>query len=185
MLIKNTAQFTANPNTESALKWIGSHISPWQAVIGMSTLAGIGSGWAALFRHSSIPSPLWAAFSMMLVTFAGWYAWSFFTFLTDHLVFRGHSDWYSIRHAFAQAYMLQGLSFLVFTHPLGTLWSGVAAYLTIFAWGIVGPRQLGMRTWQAIVSATIGMLMWLACLVVLLFALQQNGVYLGIGAFLV
>ena len=78
--------------------------------------------------------------------------------------------------------MLQALPFFVFTHPLGTLWVWVAFHLTIMAWGIVGPRRLGMRTVQAVVAATLGTLVWLACLSVPMLTVTWDGLYVGIGA---
>jgi hypothetical protein len=41
-----------------------------------------------------------------------------------------------------------------------------------------------MRTWQAMVAAALGMLLWLACLLALTLVLVWDGTYLGIGAFL-
>jgi hypothetical protein len=50
--------------------------------------------------------------------------------------------------------LFQALSTFAFTHPLDFLWAWVARYLTIMAWGIVGPRRLGTRTVQKVVAAT-------------------------------
>jgi hypothetical protein len=160
-------------------------VVPWEIVIAASFLAGIGNGWTALIRQSRIPSPFLAAVTMMLATFAGWYVWGFFTHLIDRTFFGDHADYQGVLDTFWRAYVFQALSLLTFIHPMGWLWTWIASYATIVAWGIVGPRRLGMKTWQALVSATLGMLMWLACLVALTLTLKVDGLYIGIGAFLV
>jgi hypothetical protein len=158
--------------------------SLWQVVVAASTVAGVGSGWRVLMTKAAPASPLTVAVAMMLVTYAGWYAWAFFTHLTDAALFGGHGDYRSTLNAFGRAYAFQALFALTFTLPLGWLWGWVALYATVAAWGIVGPRRLGMRTWQAIVSATLGMLIWLACLLVMTLTLVSGGLFLGVGVFL-
>ena len=113
----------------------------------------------------------------MLVTFVGWYAWGFFTHLADVLLFGGHSDYAGTLHIFGRAYILQALLALTFVPPFGWLWGWIALYATLVAWGIVGPRHLGMRTWQAIAAGALGMFMWLACLFLLQLTLAWPGVY--------
>jgi hypothetical protein len=158
--------------------------SLWQIVALVSFCAGIGSGWTVLARQAELSSPLVAAITMTLATFAGWYVWGFFTHLTDVVLFGGHSDYWGTLNAFGRAYVFQALFFLTFANPLGWLWGWVALYATVVAWGIVGPRHLGMRTWQAIVAVTLGMLLWLACQLILTLALAWSGPCLGVGAFL-
>ncbi len=87
-----------------------------------------------------------------------------------------------LNSAFAQAYLFQALFLFAFTHPLGFLWVWVATYLTIVAWGVVAPRRLGVRTVQAVVAATQGMLVWLACLAVPMPTVTWDGLHVGIGA---
>jgi len=159
-------------------------VSPWLVVAGISCVAGVGNGWALLARPTLSPSPFLGALTMMLATFGGWWAWSFFTHLIDGALFGGHGDYRETLAAFAPAYSLQALSFLAFTHPLGWVWTWIATYLTIVAWAIIGPRRLGMRTYQAVVAATLGLLVWLACLLAFTLAFQWDGMYVGIGAFL-
>jgi hypothetical protein len=161
-----------------------AHLAPWQVMLIVSTLAGVGSGWTALVRQSNVPSPFLAALTMMLATFAGWYAWSWFTHLADVVLFGGHSDYQGVLDTFWQAYAFQGLSLLTFVEPIGWLWTWVGAYFTIVAWGVIAPRRFGMRSYQAIAAATAGMLVWLACLLVVVLVLKWQGMYLGIGAFL-
>jgi hypothetical protein len=120
----------------------------------------------------------------MLVTFAGWYVWGYFIHVTDSVFFGGHSDYRGTRDAFARAYGLQALLFFTFTDARGWLWGWIGLYATIAAWAIVGPWQLGMRSWRAILTAALGLLMWLACLLFLELALDRTGVYVGLGAFL-
>jgi hypothetical protein len=171
-------------------RW-GSSI--WQIVAIVSLAAGIGSGWRVLLLRSEflapVPtgdllSPLTATVTMVLATFAGWYVWGYFTHLFDSVLFGGHSAYRDTLNAFGRAYVFQFLFLFTFTRPLGWLWGWIAMYATVAAWGIIGPRQLGMRTWQAIVSATCGMLVWMACLLLLNITLMLDGGYLGIGAFL-
>jgi hypothetical protein len=159
--------------------------APWQIVALVSVAAGIGSGWRASVHQAGLVSPLGAMVTMILATFAGWYIWSFFTHLTDVVIFRGHSDYQGTLNAFGRAYCFQVLFFFTFTNPLGIMWGWIAYYATIAVWGIIGPRHLGMRTWQAILAATLGMLLWMGCLLILTFAFVSNGTYPGVGAFLV
>ena len=165
---------------------VAEHVRPamWQIMVLVSFVAGVGSGWRILIQQAPLLSPLAASITMMLATFAGWYVWSFFTHLTDLVLFGGHSDYRSTLEAFGRAYIFQALFFLIFTNPLGWLWGWIALYVTVAAWGVVGPRHLGMRTWQAIVAASLGMLLWLACLMLVTMSLVVEGNYLGIGAFL-
>jgi hypothetical protein len=156
----------------------------WQMVALVSFVAGVGSGWQVLVFRAELLSPLVAAATMMLAMFAGWYVWSFFIYLADNALFGGHSDYQGTLNAFGIAYLHQVLFFFAFTRPLGGLWGWIALYLTVAAWGVIGPRRLGMRTWQAILAATLGMLLWLACLLVATLALVFDGTYIGIGAFL-
>ena len=101
--------------------------------------------------------------------------------LTDVVLFGGHTDYRGTLHAFGRAYVFQALLFFSFANPLGGLWAWVALYLTVAAWGIVGPRRLGMRTWQAIAAASLGLLWWLACLLILTLTLDGGGSYIGWG----
>ena len=94
-------------------------------------------------------------------------------------------DYRSTLNAFGWAYVFQALFALTFTPTLGWLWGWVALYATVAAWGIVGPRRLGMRTWQAIVAAALGLLIWLACLLLITAVLASGGIFLGVGVFLV
>lgn len=186
MLIKNTSKL---PEMSSSLTWQTAMLrvrpSLWQIVAFASLLAGIGGGWKALGSLEEILSPLPATVTMMLVTFAGWYIWSYFTYLTDQVLFGGHSDYRGTLNAFGRAYVFQALLVFIFTSPLGWMWGWIALYFTVAAWGVIGPRQLGMRTWQAIVAAALGMLLWLACLLILTLTLVWDGLYVGIGVFLV
>lgn len=156
----------------------------WQVVALVSLCAAVGSGWTVLARQSELLSPLTAAATMMLVTFAGWYVWGFFTHLSSAVLFGERSDYRETLNAFGRVYVFQALAFFTFTNPLGWLWSWVALYVTVVAWGFVGPRRLGMRTWQAVVAVTLGMLMWLSCLLILTLTLVWDGSYVGVGAFL-
>ena len=160
------------------------HVAPWQVVAVVSCGAGIGSGWTTLAREARVPSPFLAAITMMVAAFVGWYAWAFFTHLVDSALFGRHSDYQGTLEAFARAYVFQALSLFTFTHPLGWLWTWVASYFTVVAWGIVGPRRLGMRTYQAIVAATLGMLIWFVCQLAFTLTFTWDGLYVGIGAFL-
>ena len=159
--------------------------APWQIVALVSIAAGIGSGWRASAHQAELLSPLSAMVTMILATFAGWYVWSFFAHLTDVVIFGGHSDYQGTLNAFARAYCFQALFFFTFTTPLGWLWGWTAFLATVAAWGIIGPRHLGIRTWQAVLAATLGMLLWMGCLLILTLTLVWNGTYLGVGAFLV
>jgi hypothetical protein len=158
---------------------------PWKTVAVVSLAASIGNGWAAIVRQSRTPSPFMSALTMMLAVFAGWYAWAFFAHLVDKAFFGGHARYSDFLSAFSRAYAFQALSFFAFTHTLGFMWVSVAFFLTIVAWGIVGPRRLGMRTGQAVIAATLGMLVWLACLALLSLTVTWDGLCVGIGAFLV
>jgi hypothetical protein len=184
-----TAKSTLNSLTAAAslpLKGVLRHIrpTPWHVIAGASFVAGIGSGWTVLVRQAEVPSPFLAAITMMLATFAGWYAWGFCLHLIDGSLFGRHAGYQQTLEAFAPAYACQALCLFTFTHPLGWLWTWIASYLTIVAWGFVGPRRLGMRTYQAIVAATLGMLIWLLCLLGLTMTITWDGLYVGIGAFL-
>ena len=159
--------------------------APWQIVALVSLAAGIGSGWRASAHQAELLSPLSATVTMIVATFVGWHVWSFFTHLTDVVIFGGHSDYQGTLNAFGRAYCFQVLLFFTFTNPLGWLWGWIAFYATVAAWGIIGPRHLGMRTWQAVLAATLGMLLWQGCLLALTLMLVSNGTYLGVGAFLV
>ncbi len=158
--------------------------SLWHVVLVVSYAAGVGSGWRVLLTQDEQVSPLAVAATMMLVTFAGWYVWGFFTHLIDVALFGGHADFRGTLNAFGRAYVLQALFVLTFTQPLGWLWGWIALYATVAAWGIIGPRHLGMRSWQAIVAASLGLLLWLACLLALSLALVSDGMRLGVGVFL-
>jgi hypothetical protein len=185
MLTKNTSKLLEVPSGFT-LEAMTQRVRPslWQIVTLVSFCAGVGSGWQVLVSQAELPSPLVAAATMMLATFAGWYVWGFFTHLTDNVLFGGHSDYQGTLNTFGRAYVFQALFFFTFTRPLGWLWGWIALYVTIAAWGIIGPRHLGMRTWQAIVAATLGMLLWLACLLILTLTLVWDGTYVGVGAFL-
>jgi hypothetical protein len=162
----------------------GLWAAPWQVILGVSFLAGMGSGWTVLLRPSSMLSPFLAAITMMLATYAGWYAWAFFTHLADMVFFGKHGSYQDTLDCFGQVYVLQVLSSLTFAGPLGWMWTWVASYLTVAAWGVAGPRRLGMKSWQAIVAATVGLLLWLACLAAVTLLVTKDGMYVGIGAFL-
>lgn len=185
MMTESMSRFTEMPKvaTREALAQL-VHPSLWQVIALISFAAGVGSGWRVLVQQADFLSPLVAAITMILATFAGWYTWGFFTYLTDSVLFGGHSDYQGTLNAFGRAYLFQVLFFFVFAKPLGWIWGWVALYLTVVAWGIIGPRKLGMRTWQAIVAVSIGMLLWLACLLILTLTLVWDGYYIGIGAFL-
>jgi hypothetical protein len=195
MISKSTTKILEMPRASavvSAMQRVGP--SMWPTVALVSLAAGIGSGWRVLFLRSEflapmtsteLLSPLTATATMVLATFAGWYAWGFFIHYCDKALFGGHSTYSGTLNAFARAYIFQVLFLLTFTRPLGWLWGWVALYATVAAWGIIGPRHLGMRTWQAVVSASAGMLMWMACLALMNVALMCDGACLGIGAFLV
>jgi len=155
----------------------------WQVVALVSFGAGIGNGWRALTNPTAQAPPLLAAVTMMLVTFAGWYVWGFFTYLTDAVLFGGHADYRETLDAFGRAFVFQGLLFFTFINSFGWLWGWVALYVTVAAWGIIGPRRLGMRTWQAVVAASLGMLVWLACLLILTLTFVWDGAYIGVGVF--
>jgi hypothetical protein len=170
-------------NAEAVMEWVRPSL--WQIVAGASVAAGIGSGCRIMTRQAELPAALVAALTMMLATFAGWYVWGFFTSLTDRILFGGHSDYRGTLSAFARAYVFQALFLCTFTNPMGWLWGWIALYSTVAAWGVVGPRRLGMRTWQAIVAATLGMLVWLVCLLVLTLTLTVDGQFIGVGAFLI
>jgi hypothetical protein len=169
-----------------AIRQISARIwpAPWEMVAFASLVASVGGGWAVLARQAGTPSPFLVALTMMLATFGGWYVWAFFTHLVDTTLFGGHASYQELLDAFAHAYVFQSLSLFAFTFSLGWLWTWAAFYFTIVAWGVVGPRRLGMRTYQAIVSATLGMLMWLACLLVLILVMTRDGLYVDIGAIL-
>ena len=159
--------------------------APWQTVALVSLAAGVGGGWRAVMQQADLSAPFMTAAAMMLVTFAGWYVWGAFTHFTDVLLFGHHSDYRGTLDAFARAYALQALFFFTFSSFLGLQWGWIAFYATIAVWGIVGPRRLGMHSWQAIVAATCGMLLWIGCLVTLTTTLVWNGAYVGIGVFAV
>jgi hypothetical protein len=185
MLTKSTSGLSQIPSgfTRQTLR---QHMRPslWQVVALVSFAAGVGNGWRVLFLRLETPSPLTAATATMLTTFAGWYVWGFFTHLTDVILFGGHSDYRATLHAFGCAYIFQLLLFFGFVNPLGWLSGWIALYLTVAAWGIIGPRQLGMRSWQAVAAATLGLTWWLACLLILTLTLTRDGSYIGWGAFL-
>ncbi len=183
MLTKDMTRFVQAP---LSLNKVRQRVRPalWHMVALVSFFAGVGSGWQVLIFRAELLSPLVAAATMMLATFVGWYAWSFFIYLADNALFGGHSDYRGTLNAFGVAYLHQAICFFTFTRPLGWAWGWVAFYVTIAAWGVIGPRRLGMRTWQAIVAATLGMLLWLACLLALTLTLVVDGTYVGIGAFL-
>ncbi len=185
MLIKDASELQKVPSG-FALDTAMQRVRPalWQVVAVVSLVAGIGNGWQVLAFRAELLSPLVAAIVMTLATFGGWYAWGFFTHLTDSVLFGGHSDYRGTLNAFGRAYVFQALFFFTFTRPLGWLWGWIALYVTIVAWGVIGPRRLGMRTWQAILAATLGMLLWLACLLILTLVLVFDGTYIGIGVFL-
>ncbi len=185
MLTKDTTRFFQAPSS-LILNKVRQRVRPelWHMVALVSFLAGVGSGWQVLIFRAELLSPLAAAATMMLATFVGWYAWSFFIYLADNALFGGHSDYRGTLNAFGVVYLYQAICFFTFTRPLGWVWGWIAFYATVAAWGIVGPRRLGMRTWQAIVAATLGMLLWLACLLVLTLTLVVDGTFIGIGAFL-
>lgn len=185
MITKDTSKLIHVPVDLSAANVL-RRLRPadWQLVALVSLCAGIGSGWQVLLSQTEFLSPLTAAVTMVLATFVGWYAWGFLTYLTDSVLFGGHSDFQSTLAAFSRAYLFQALFLLTFTRPLGWLWGWIALYLTIGAWAIIGPRQLGMRSWQAVVVATVGMVVWLACLLIGTLTLVWHGSYIGVGAFL-
>jgi hypothetical protein len=158
--------------------------SQWEIVVLVSFCAGLANGWRVLLCQAELLSPITAAVTMTLLTFAGWYVWGFFTHLNDVVLFGGRSDYRGTLKAFGWAYVFQVLFVFSFTRPLGWMWGWIALYATVVAWGIVGPRHLGMRTWQAMVAAALGMLLWLACLLAVTLVLVWDGTYLGIGAFL-
>lgn len=185
MLTKSTSGLSQVPSGSTG-EGLRRHIQPslWQVMALVSLAAGVGNGWRILFWQVESPSPLTAATATMLATFAGWYVWGFFTHLTDVVLFGGHADYRETLHAFGRAYIFQMLLFLSFANPLGWLWGWIALYLTVAAWGIIGPRQLGMRTWQAVLAAALGLMWWLGCLLILTLTLTRSGLYAGWGAFL-
>ena len=185
MLTKDTSKLIRLP-VELPAASVLHRLRPanWQLVALTSLCAGIGSGWQVLLSQTELLSPLTAAITMVLATFIGWYAWGFFTYLTDSVLFGGHADFQGTLAAFSRAYLFQALFLFTFTRPLGWLWGWIALYLTIGAWGVIGPRQLGMRSWQAVVVVTVGMLVWLACLLIGTLTLVLDGTYIGVGAFL-
>jgi hypothetical protein len=151
----------------------------------ISVLAGVGSGLAALSAHTQTLSPLWAAGTMTLMAFAGCYLWALFTHLVDRVFFGSQTGYRQTLDVFWKAYAFQALTFLCFTRPLGWLWTWIAAYLTIVAWGFIASRRLGMRPSRAIVTATLGLLVWFACQTAWTLLVKWDGLYLGVGAFLV
>lgn len=151
----------------------------------VSFAAGVGSGWRVLTHQAPLLPPFKTTATVLLATFAGWYVWGFFTHLTDQVFFGGHSDYRGTLSAFGRVYVFQVLVFFTFTDPLGWLWGWIAFYVTIATWGIIGPRRLGMRAWQALVSATMGALLWLACLLISILTLAGGGTYLRLSALLV
>jgi hypothetical protein len=155
----------------------------WELVILLSFCAGIGNGWAVLNRQADPRSPLLTALTTLGVTWAGWYVWGFCTYLNDRLLFGGHSDYRGTLNVFGRAYLFQLLIALSFVPPLYWLWGWIGLYATLVAWGLIGPRHLGMRTWQAILSGTLGLLMWLASLLALQLALGWEGIYPFLGTF--
>jgi len=155
----------------------------WELVILVSFCTGIGNGWAALTRQTDTRSPLMVGITTLGVTLAGWYVWGFLTYLNDRFFFGGHSDYQGTLNIFGQAYLFQFLLTFSFAPPLYWLWGWIGLYVTLVAWGLIGPRHLGMRTWQAIVSGTLGLLVWLACLFALQLALGWEGIYLFVGDF--
>ena len=183
MLTKNMSEMPLELNPKAVIMPIRP--KPWQVVALVSFCVGVGSGWSVLVRRAELQSPLVVAAIMVLVTYVGWYIWGFFTHLTDVVLFGGHSDYRGTLNVFGRAYVFQAFSFFTFTNPLGWLWSWIALYVTVVAWGVIGPRHLGMRTWKAIVAVTLGMLLWLACQLILTLTFVCNGPYLGVGAFLV
>ncbi len=185
MLSKNTGKLISVPSEigiKSAIQRVRP--SPWQIVALVSLLAGLGSAGRAMVLQTRGPSPVTAAVTMLLATFVGWYVWGFFTYLADRVLFGGHADYEGTLRAFGRAYAFQGLFVFTFSASIGWLWGWVAFYVTLAAWGIVGPRHLGTRTWQAMVAGTLGMLLWLVCLSILTLTLSWNGMYVGVGAFL-
>jgi hypothetical protein len=185
MLKRDTSNLIEIPATSMAGLLERLKPATWQVMACVSLLAGIGSGWRILVQESELLSPLLVSTVTVLVIFAGWYAWSFFIYLTDSVLFGRRSSFHELLSAFAWAYVAQIFFFLVFTRPLGWLWGWVALYATITAWGIVGPTRLGTRTWQAVLSATIGMFVWLAGLLALTLMVSWQGVHFGFGVFLV
>ena len=159
--------------------------APWQIVALVSLAAGVGGGWRAVMQQADLSSPLTTATAMMLVTFAGWYIWGAFTHLAGVVLFGRHSDYRGTLHAFSGAYAFQALFFFTFSSFLGLQWGWIAFYATIVAWGIIGPRRIGMRSWQAVVAAAFGMLLWVGFLVAFTTTLVWNGAYVGIGVFAV
>ena len=184
MMTKSMSNFL-EMSQESSRASIWQQLRPawWQVVALVSFVAGIGNGWRALTSPTTQTPPLLAAVVMMLVTFAGWYVWGFFTHLTDVVLFGGHANYRETLDAFGRAYAFQGLLFFTFANSFGWLWGWVALYVTVTAWGIVGPRRLGMRTWQAVVAVSLGMLVWLACLLILTLTFVWDGAYIGVGVF--
>lgn len=166
---------------ESAMQPVRPSLAPIVALVSFG--AGVGSGWRVLTCQAGPLSPLMAAATMTLVTFAGWYVWGFFTHQISVALFGAHSDYRGTLNAFGRAYVFQALVLLTFTSPPGWLWGWIAFYVTVTAWGIIGPRHLGMRTWQAVAAAALGMLLWLACQLALSLALTWNSSYVGLGPF--
>jgi hypothetical protein len=155
----------------------------WLLVALISFIASASRLWGLSSFQTDLPAPLTAGVTTMVVTFLGWFVWAFFTYLIDILLFGGHGNYGATLNAFGWAYVCQALLFFTFTTPLGWLWGWIALYCTVTTWGIVGPRYLGMRTWQAILAATLGLLMWLVCLLILSLTLSWDGLYIGVGAF--
>jgi hypothetical protein len=185
MLTKSPAK-GVGLQSRSSFAWLLRHLRPslWQWVLVASYAAGVGVGWRALLTRGEQASPLQATATMMVLTFAGWYVWGFFTHVVDKALFRGPSDYLATLDAFGRAYVFQALFLLAFTRPLGWLWGWIALYATVAAWGIIGPRHLGMRTRQALLAVTLGLFMWLACLSLLSLLLNGDGLVLGVGIFL-
>jgi hypothetical protein len=156
----------------------------WELVALASLCAGIGSGWRVLLLQADLHSPLTTALTTILAIFCGWYVWGFFLYLTDNVLFGSPIGYRETLRVFGRAYIFQALFVLTFTRPLGWVWGWIALYLTVAVWAIVGPRQHGTRTWQAVLAATVGMLVWLACLLALTLMLSREGVYIAIGIFL-
>jgi hypothetical protein len=161
-----------------------TRLSPWLIVAVVSYCAAIGGANRVQSSQTALLPPLAAAITMVVTTFAGWLVWGFFTYTAGRVLFGHQVNYRAMLRAFGWAYAAHALFYLVCTHPMGWLWGWVALYVTIAGWGIIGPRQLGMRTWQAITTATLGMLFWLACLLVLTLTLTWNGAYFGVGVFM-
>jgi len=178
MVSKETSRLVGLPTTFVQMRRI--HLSQWQIV----GLASLSAAAGAALRSNLMP-PLLTFGVTALTVFGGWYVWGLFTYLTETVLFGGQADYRRTLNAFGYAYAFQALSALVWVQPLNWLWGWVALYAIVIVWGIVGPRRTGARTWEAVVAASTGMLVWLACLWVLALNLTWNGMYTGVGVFLI